>query len=136
MLCCDFDCLNVNWGILLWTGYDDGDNTWEPVENLDCFDLIKEFENKIGGSRKRKSESPKTDKKRTKSVETPKGFERGLDIEKILGATNSSGELMLLIKWKDCDEADLVSASEANVKDPQQVIKFYEERLAWEGKDE
>ena len=31
MLCCDFDCLNLNWGILLWTGYDDGDNTWSRI---------------------------------------------------------------------------------------------------------
>jgi len=145
---------------LKWKGYNEEDNTWEPVENLDCPDLIAEFEEqrkrkkqenkakeaeKSGAERGEARTEGKADKSRKKSVANesekkkkrnedeskPRGFDRGLEPEKIIGATDASGELMFLIKWKDSEEADLVPAKLANVKCPQVVIKFYEERLTW-----
>lgn len=130
--------------LLKWKGYPDSENTWEPSENLDCPDLIAEFEDrkkKKDAEKKRKSQNGLEDsaakKKRKggdKSAEDdnkPRGFDRGLQPERIIGATDSSGELMFLMKWKDSDEADLVPARQANVKCPQIVIAFYEERLTW-----
>merc|ERR1712226_1064823 len=120
--------------LLKWKGYGDEDNTWEPKENLDCQDMIEIFEKarkakadkKNGGSDKRKSDADGgSSKKKKGDDEKPRGFGRGLDPERIIGATDSSGELMFLIKWKGSDEADLVPAREANVKCAQTVIKFY-----------
>merc|ERR1712203_146483 len=127
--------------LLKWRGYGDEDNTWEPKENLDCPELIEAFEKawalmqKKGGrpgAEKRKGGALGSEPKaKRKDGERPRGFDRCLDPERIIGATDSSGELMFLIKWKGNDEADLVPAREANVKCPQTVIKFYEERLTW-----
>lgn len=69
----------------------------------------------------------------TPAVPTVSGFKRGLEAEKIIGATNEHAELMFLMKWygfstsmtldfyfrKDEEKADLVPAKEANVKCPQ-----------------
>ena len=30
--------------LIKWKGYDDKDNTWEPIDNLFCSDLIEKFE--------------------------------------------------------------------------------------------
>jgi len=129
-----------------WKGFDaEEENTWEPVENLDCEDKIKDYnknaeakKEKAGkGGEKRKSEATRKEepkeKKKTKDKDDnkPRGFARSLAAERIIGATNDPGELFFLIKWKGSDEADLVPAKEANVKIPQIVIKFYEERLNW-----
>jgi len=127
--------------LLKWKGYGDEDNTWEPADNVDCDELIEEFERKRAAKKKdsdkRKSGAPggsgssSDAKKKRSDDDRPKGFDRGLDPERIIGATDSSGELMFLIKWKGSDEADLVPSRLANVKCPQTVIKFYEERLTW-----
>jgi len=168
---------------LKWKGYRDEDNTWEPEENLDCEDLIKEFEEGLKRAEKEKilKEKSERGRKRTLSNSTvasgassdigagpgsskerrktspqikPKAGEddgsadnesvstvpitqiAGRIPEKIIGATDSSGTLMFLLKWKDIEEADLVAAKDANLMCPQIVIKFYEERLTWQNPDD
>ncbi|XP_067635794.1 chromobox protein homolog 1 isoform X2 [Eurosta solidaginis] len=126
---------------LKWKGYPRSENSWEPEENLDCPDLIAAFEESLKTKKegkKRPTTTPVNDTKvKRKAVEEERenrrtmGFDRGLEPSKILGATDSSGELMFLMKWKGSDEADLVPAKQANVKCPQVVIQFYEERLTW-----
>lgn len=135
---------------LKWKGYSAEDNTWEPEENLDCPDLIQAFEdarkkkekdNKEDSSARkpgRKSTAPEEAKttgakrKSTAGEDKKIGFDRGLEPEEILGATDHNGQLMFLMKWKDAANADLVPAKQANVKCPQIVIKFYESRLTWQ----
>merc|ERR1711962_702218 len=123
---------------LKWKGYGDEDNTWEPESHLECPEMIAEFEEKRKKEDERKRKTQAGDdpakKKTKKAVEEdsrPRGFDRGLEAERIIGATDSSGELMFLMKWRGTDEADLVPARQANVRCPQVVIKFYEERLTW-----
>ncbi|XP_048201499.1 chromobox protein homolog 3-like [Perognathus longimembris pacificus] len=126
---------------LKWKGFTDANNTWEPEENLDCPELIEAFLNsqkagkeKDSTKRKSLSDSESDDsksKKKRDAADKPRGFARSLDPKRIIGATDSSGELMFLMKWKDSDEADLVLAKEANMKCPQIVIAIYEERLTW-----
>uniref|UniRef100_A0A3P9MUS6 Chromobox homolog 3a (HP1 gamma homolog, Drosophila) n=1 Tax=Poecilia reticulata TaxID=8081 RepID=A0A3P9MUS6_POERE len=124
---------------LKWKGFTDADNTWEPEENLDCPELISAFlesqktikEKPAAVKRKASTEEGETDSAKKTETEQPRGFARNLNPEKIIGATDSSGELMFLMKWKDSDEADLVPAREANTRCPQVVIAFYEERLTW-----
>ena len=122
-------------------GYSNDDNTWEPEENLDCPDLILEFEE----ARKKKELIKKKDrewnagtpeeakkppkKKQSNEDKKPQGFDRGLEPERIIGATVSSGELMFVMKWKGTDGEDLVPAKKANVQCPGIVIQYYEERI-------
>lgn len=98
---------------LKWQGYSDADNTWEPKENLSCKELIDEFEaaedkrerKKKADDSKKASTSTAADKsgKKRKADDSDgkivRGFDRGLEADKIIGATDSSGELMFLIKW-------------------------------------
>lgn len=93
---------------------------------------------------KRKSEEPTAPSTNNKSKRTDTedsnsdivaaggtGFDRGLEAEKILGASDNNGRLTFLIQFKGVDQAEMVPSTVANVKIPQMVIRFYEERLSW-----
>jgi len=71
-------------------------------------------------------------------VKQRNGFDLGLEPLRILGACNWSGKLTFLMQWKGCDEAGLVPAEVLNVRCPQMVISFYEERIVFtdEGDEE
>lgn len=67
-------------------------------------------------------------KNRLDEIKKPRGFERGLPIDEIVGVTDYTGDLLYLIRWRDCNELDLLPSSEVNQKSPQDVIKFNEKR--------
>ncbi|XP_058876386.1 chromobox protein homolog 3-like [Acipenser ruthenus] len=146
---------------LKWKGFTDADNTWEPEENLDCSDLMEEFlntlnispeidktsnqqlveENKVEESSKECQADEPQEANESEEADQPTGFASGFEPELIIGlsqvtlnyerSTDSRGELMFLMKWKDSEEVEIVPAREASVKCPQVVIAFYEDKLTW-----
>ncbi|XP_030380555.1 heterochromatin protein 1 isoform X2 [Scaptodrosophila lebanonensis] len=156
---------------LKWKGYADTENTWEPEGNLDCQDLIQQYElsrkdeekgkekkerpsssakTKESGRTSTSANAPGVKRKSEEPLSVPKskrtevesdssdmippgctGFDRGLEAEKILGASDNNGRLTFLIQFKGVDQAEMVPSTIANVKIPQMVIRFYEERLSW-----
>ncbi|XP_065372125.1 chromobox protein homolog 1 [Calliphora vicina] len=110
-----------------WRGYPNTDNTWEPEENCDCPKLMQKFEESRAKSKKRGEKKPKVEE-----IQKSRGYERGLPIEQIVGATDTKGDIFYLVKWQFCDEFDLVPGAELKQKNPEFIIDFYEKRSIYQ----
>jgi hypothetical protein len=134
-----------------WKNYSFTDNSWESGDTLRDYypKLLSEYEQ---NSKAVQAEIAKIGEKKLK-VTTLRalglyeqrrningemelcryGFDRGLTPEKIVETVqNPEGDHSFLIKWKECDEADIVASKEAHERCPQLVIEFYESRVFFE----
>ncbi|ALC45993.1 HP1c [Drosophila busckii] len=109
-----------------WRGYPSSDNTWEPEENCDCPALIQRFEESRAKNKKRAEKKPKCEE-----IQKPRGYERGLDLAEIVGATDVTGEIKYLVRWQYCDEFDLVTSSQVSEKNPEMLIEYYQKRAPY-----
>lgn len=110
---------------LKWKGYSEAENTWEPEENLECPELIAKYE-EVRRLKEFKEAKKKSAKKKLEEITKPRGYERGLQLKGVCGATDCGGELMFLVQWYGCDEMDILPATVVNEKNPTTVIEYYE----------
>lgn len=85
----------------------------------------------LASDQKNKDKSKANEKLAEPQDEVP---DVSLEPEKIIGATESNGELMFLIKWKNTNKADLLSSKVAKVACPLTVIEFFEKQVCWQDK--
>lgn len=65
--------------------------------------------------------------------EKPRGFDRGLEIDKIVGAAANKDGTFYLVKWKECDEFDLLPSKDLSERMPEFLIQYHEQRTnIWE----
>jgi hypothetical protein len=68
----------------------------EPEVNLDCPELIDDYRRRAAESNKRSNVEEEGDELKKIKRANDYGYGKGLEIEKILGATDIYGELMFL----------------------------------------
>ncbi|KAM7533372.1 hypothetical protein Aperf_G00000121812 [Anoplocephala perfoliata] len=131
---------NDKWQYLIkWQGHPESENTWEYEEDLEYVDVIRRFQEqfpelfhvmKHPDFVKPGEGAPETTSSQGASTSAPQVFDHNRRADKIIRVTKSGdGEIKFLIKWKGSDEVDWVSAKEANVKYPQEVIAYYAKQL-------
>lgn len=54
------------------------------------------------------------------------------ELEKIIAASEMNGTLHFELKFKNIDQSEFMEATVANLRYPQEVIAFYQDRIRWD----
>lgn len=64
---------------LKWVGFSEHENTWEPIENLDCHELVNAFEAKLKKKEKEKEKDKRKSVRDRQSVSAEREKEKDAD---------------------------------------------------------
>ncbi|XP_026807483.1 chromobox protein homolog 3-like [Rhopalosiphum maidis] len=106
---------------LKWKGYSDSKNSWEPIENLNCEDLINIFE------RERKSKpSNSIDLESSDEDESDDNTEQQKVAEKVVSIDKIHNQIMYHIKFKGIKKPVAIKKTNAEQLYSKLIIKYYE----------
>jgi len=145
--------------LIKWKGYNEEESTWEAEDNVFAEELVKDYwanvnteeanqkETRKGRKRAASAHPTRKETKKARSTITPKKakvarskideeFDHDEDWESLVSGVETvtrddkTGELLVYLKWKNGDTSRH-PAKEANIKCPQKMLKFYEQRLTF-----
>jgi len=118
--------------LIKWKGYAEIENTWEPAENLQCYGMIAEFEEKYKLDAANLLPYSKYSKP---GLNDEDGFDKKWVCKCILGASqDEEGEILFLVQWNNTkgeNAESFVHAQKASKFIPQMVVEFYESKVTW-----
>lgn len=91
---------------LKWHGYDDEENTWEPIENLNCSDLIKEYEDQLKNKLRDKDKVYCAENVMKKNHRSPKSKVSNVNTEKQIKHVDSKNKLKKIKICKSSKKSD------------------------------
>jgi hypothetical protein len=142
--------------LLKWKNFPESANSWEPEGNLNCPELLAQFElayssvvlglHHQGREREQSCRGSNEPMVHLLDDDDDKGTSRGSggtgqqgpvkremreEAEYILGACKANGTIQFLVKLRGRDVGQLVPSRVARRKFPQLVIDYYEKRFVW-----
>ncbi|XP_060834071.1 chromobox protein homolog 5-like [Rhopalosiphum padi] len=113
--------------LLKWKGFSNFENSWEPIENLNCEDLIKKYEKE----RKRKSKPSNSIDSKSSDESDNNNTEHQKVAEKVVHVKKLRGKITYCIKFKGIEEPVEIKSKKATKLYPQLILKHYHKIFVW-----
>lgn len=113
--------------LIKWQGYPENDNTWEPIDNLNCPRLLEKFEDSLSLKEAANYFS--------ESCKNLTGFQRKALYEGCIGAeeahqpNSENCKFYCKILFDDNDEIEPITVEEFLEHEPEDCWKFLEQRM-------
>jgi chromobox protein 5 len=119
--------------LIKWEGYGEVFSTWEDEKNLNCPDVVAEFEKKVEPAKREKLQSEEKREEDESFQEgdqiTEVGLEFGDEIEEILNIQVINGQLTYYVSWKGKYALSYVPALIVGKVAREKVAEFFKDRI-------